>query len=401
MARVAIVGILALVAMLGGMAGAGAQLPPLDTGPIEDTVDQIEDTVDQVGGAVDQTVDDTVDQVGGAVDQTVDDTVETIEDTEDGTGATVGDAVSALTGGAGVGSATGTTLGGASAAGTGAGGSSPGGQHGGGRPGTGRSPTHRLGADGGEGRMARLLSETGHHSLVPVVYVPLVVQLTNDADGDGSYAEAESAPRPGADVPFQVRLENAGTRELAILAVRDGSPGPLGLPGEAMCGGVVGTRLAPNQSTVCRFTVEGLAPAEGERVVAVLEVDAAFTADQSPTGTVTDTSVIRTGDVGVLGAFVRGVLDTLATTGAWIGLLGAVAVGLAAAGAWASRLGNRQRDAGWTRIPSRSAAGVTATGTRRGAEPRPSRRRARSRTVGSSLAGHSTVRRDGIPAGRR
>ena len=400
MARIAIVGILALVAMLGGMAGAGAQLPPLDdvTDPIEDTVDQVEDTVDQVEDTVDQ-VEDTADQVGGAVDQTVEDTVETIEDTGDGAGGTVGDGGGALTGGAGVGSATGTSLGGASAAGTGSGGSSPGDQRGGGRTGTERSPTNRSLAEAGAGRMARLMAEMGRPSLVPAAYVPLMVSLTNDANGDGSYREAESAPQQGADVPFRLRLENAGPHELAILAIRDASPSPLGLSGENLCGDVAGTRLAPNQSTVCRFTVQGLAPAEGQRVVVVLEVDVSETADPTTTGTVADVSVVRTGDVGVLGAFVRRALDTLATTGAWIAVLGAVALGLAGAGAWMIRLGNRHRDAArrWTQSWSAAPLGTAPTRTE---EDRPSPRRGRGRrTTGSSLAAHSSVRRDGIPAG--
>jgi len=386
MARFVFTAVLALVAVIGGMPGLRAQVPPLDeaTDPIEDTVNQVEDTVDQVEGAVDQTVDETVGNV---------------EQTAEGAGAAIGDAGGELTGGGGPegGSATGSLSGAVGAAGT-AGGSSGGGERGerggGGRE---RSPARRLGANRGASQMARVLSEAERAPLMPAAYVPLMVELTNDADGDGSYAEAESAPRPHADIPFQLRLENAGPHELVILAIRDASPSPLGLSDQPACGDMAGKRLAPDQSTVCRFTVEGLAPAEGERLVAVLEVDAAETADPSITGTVTDTSVIRTGAVGVLGDFVRRVL-TLATTGAWIAVLMAVAVGLAAAGVWMVRVGNRRRETSRAWIRSRTAAPVATART--GRDPRSLRRGGQSRhTIGSSMAGHVTVRPEELPAG--
>jgi hypothetical protein len=358
MARSVIAGVLGMVAVLGAMPGVRAQIAPLDdvTDPIEDTVDQLEDTVEQAGGTVGQTVEEA--------------------------GAAVGEGNSAP---------------GTPSEAVGASPVDETGEHGSGPVETERSSARRLGADGATGRMAHLLSETGSPLLEPAVYVPLVVRLTNDADRDGSYAEAESAARPRADVPFQLGLENAGPYELVVLAIRDASPTPLGLSDEALCSGMAGTRLAPNQSTVCRFTVEGLAPAEGERVVAVLEVDAAETADPSTTGTVTDTSVIRTGNVGVLGAVVR---RTLATTGARIAILVAVAVGLAVAGVWMIRLGDRRRAASRTWIRPRTAAGATAPRPRTEGHPALPRRRGRSRhTIGPSVAGHPTVQREGLTAG--
>jgi hypothetical protein len=397
MARFVIAAIFAMVPVFGLVPGVWAQipLPPLDdvTDPIEETVDQIEETVDPV--------DDVVDEAGGAVDQAAGDVVETVEQTAAGTSAALGQAGGAASGAGGAdgGAATGTLSGAGGAGDADAGSSSPGGKQA--KPRSSRARANQRASDrpdgeGGGLRMARVASATGPASVVPVVYIPLVVRLTNDADGDGVYAEAESAPRPGVDIPFQLRLENAGPNELTILAIRDASPHNLSEDGE--CGELIGTPLATDQSAVCRFTVEGLAPTGGERLVAVVEVDAAETADPSTTGTVTDTSVIRTEDVGVLGEVVRGVLGTLATTGARIGLLAAVAVGLAGAGLWMIRSGNRRGEVlpAWVRSTAGASGTLARTDVR---SPRPGR--GRRHAIGSSLAGHSTVRRRGLAGTRR
>jgi hypothetical protein len=393
MARFVIAAILAVVPVLGLVPGVRAQIPPLEdvTDPIQETADQIEETVDPV--------EDVVDEVGGTVDQAAGDVVETVEQTAGGTSGTLGQAGgAAATGAGGVdgGGATGTLSGAGGAGDAEAGSSSSGGEQAkrrNSRTRTGRAPSDRADGEGGGFRMARVVSATGSASVVPLVYVPLVVRLTNDADGDGVYAEAESAPRPGVDIPFQLRLENAGPYELTILAIRDNSPQSRSENGQ--CGDLIGTTLATNQSAVCRFTVEGLAPTGGERLVAVVEVDAAETADPSTTGTVTDTTVIRTEDVGVLGEVVRGVVGSLATTGARIGLLAAVAVGLTGVGVWMIRSGNRRREVfpAWVR----STAGAPGTLARTEADmrsPRPGR--GRGHAIGSSLAGHSAVRRKGL-----
>ncbi|HEX5948833.1 MAG TPA: hypothetical protein VFZ45_04635 [Actinomycetota bacterium] len=240
------------------------------------------------------------------------------------------------------------------------------------------------------------MSTTGPASVMPLVYVPLMVRLTNDADGDGAYGESESAPRPGADIHFQLRLENAGPNELTILGIRDASSQPSGP--SVVCEDLIGTRLAIDQSAVCRFTVEGLAPTDGQRRVAVVEVDAAETADPSATGTITDTSVIRTDEVGVLGEVVRGVMGTLATTGARIGLLTALTVGLAAAGVWMLRSGNRRREVAATWVRSGTAAGAPRARIESG-ERSPGLRRVRRHPIASSPAGHATVRREGVVTG--
>jgi hypothetical protein len=188
--------------------------------------------------------------------------------------------------------------------------------------------------------MVRVLGESGE-GWSGAIYVPLLVRLTNDADGDGSFSDAETAGRPDEDVPFQVQLQNVGLNELAILAVRNVSPTPNGVEEDSSCRDLTGIRLSPGESTMCRFTVGGLAPPAGERVVRLFEVDAVDTTDPSATGTVVDTTVIRTGG-SVLGEFVRRGLNALATTGARIAVLLVGAVGLAGVGGLFVLLGNRR-----------------------------------------------------------
>jgi hypothetical protein len=293
-----------MVALLSGSAGVRAQLPPLDeaTGPVEDTVAEIE--------------------------QTADETVQSLGRSGSATGTSAGSAADAIT-----------QLVGSEAAGS----SSPDkpDASGGGRAGRGRSPARRPGAAGTAAGNARVTEHSAEESVASPSYIPLQVHLTNDADGDGFYRETETAPRPGADVPFQLRLENLGSSELDIGAIRNATPTAIGPSERTTCRDTTGTRLAPGQATSCRFTVHDLAPPEDERAVAVIEVEVVETANPNA-GTITDTSVVRTEAVGVLGAVARRALGSLASTGARIAWLVAGCVGLAAPGIWMTRLGHRR-----------------------------------------------------------
>ncbi|MGH2545505.1 MAG: hypothetical protein ACRDHJ_01340 [Actinomycetota bacterium] len=336
MTRLLVVTFVAVLAVFGGTPGAGAQIPPVDdvTDPIEETVEQVEEVVEQTVDDGKQTIQDTIEDTKGSTEQT----------TEAVTGTT--DPISDTVGGKdGAGAATG-TMGQSSGGSSSPAATEPRGR-GSGRSRTQGSPHGTAGAGVASARVTRVVSKTGGASSGALVYVPLLVRLTNDADGDGSYSTSEAAPMPGADVPLQVRLENAGSNELAILAIRDASPTPIRTGDDAACRDLAGIRLAPGESTVCRFTATEFAPPEGERVVTVLEIDVADTTDPSAVGTVTDTTVITTGG-SVLGLIIRRGLDVLATTGAHIAILMSFAVGLAAAGALLIRLANSQR-----RVPDR------------------------------------------------
>jgi hypothetical protein len=338
MTRLLVVTFVAVLAVFGGTLGAGAQIPPVDdvTDPIEETVEQVEEVVEQTVDDGEQTIEDTIEDTKESTEQTTEAVTGTTDPISHTVGGNAEDGAAAATG----------TMGQSSGGSSSPGATEPRGG-GSGRSRTQGSPHGTAGAGVASARVTRVVSETGGASYGALVYVPLLVRLTNDADGDGSYSTSEAAPMPGADVPLQVRLENAGSNELAILAIRDASPTPIRAGDDAACRDLAGIRLAPGESTVCRFTATEFAPPEGERVVTVLEVDVAETTDPSAVGTVTDTTVITTGG-SVLGLVIRRGLDVLATTGAHIAILMASAVGLAAAGALFIRLAKRQR-----RVPDR------------------------------------------------
>jgi hypothetical protein len=337
MARLVLGTLLSAVAVVGVMPQAVGQIPPVD-----EVADPIEEATEQVEKIAGQTVGDgheTVEQTGGAGGDTV-------EDTADGSSDAVQKTTSAVTDEAGsapgsmseaVGDLSGGIVKRTAQPSAGAAGGSP-------RGFVSLRPlrgSHSLEAAAVSARTTRVAAESGKVSWSEgAVYVPLSVRLTNDADGDGHYSDVEAAPDPDRDVPFQVQLENVGWDELAILAIRDASPTPLRNDGG--CLDLAGIRLAPGQSTTCRFRVSRFAPREGERIVAVFEVDAVDTSDPSSAGTVVDTTAIKT-EASVLGTFIRRGLDALASTGAQILFLLAGAVGLAVAGGLMLLLGNRQK----------------------------------------------------------
>ena len=329
MARFVLVTVLGVFVTLGTVPGAGAQLPPIDdvTDPLEEAV---EDTVEAVETTV-GTATGTVGGTGGG--ETGGGETDAVEETTDAAGSVTSSATDSASG-------TGATSG--SVSGDDGGGSSSGTSdrlrergHAGAR--SQRAPN--------EGRArepsARVAATRQEFFSTTLTFVPLLVQLTNDANRDGSYSDVEAAPVPDGDVLFQVRLENTGSNELAILAIRNASA--VGRGDDDACGDLAGIRLAPGESTACRFTMTAFAPPKGERAVTVFEVDAADMADPSTTGTVTDTTVIKTENASVLGFFVRRGLDFLATTGARIPLLLAATIALAVAGALLIALGNRRR----------------------------------------------------------
>lgn len=360
-------GVVVMVLMFIGVPTAYAQIPPLD-----DVTDQIEDAVDETVDTVGENLGEAVEEISAGVEQT-------------GSGAgNVGSA-----GGVTDATSSGST---SSTGGDGSGGDGAAiakeGPAGSDRrsPSDGRGSAERSRSEVGAARMAGPLAEATA-AVSTAAYIPVQVRLINDADGDGSYRDAESAPRPGADVPLRVLLENVGPGELDIAAVRHATSGPSA--NEPVCPDLAGFRLVPGGSAGCGFTVEGLAPDPGVRVVAVVEVDVVETADPSAGRTVTDASVVRTEAVGVLGAVARRALDSLASTGGRIGLLVVLSVGLGMSGVWMLRVGNGHG----RRIPSTT----NGLAPRRVAAQRSPRRRPRLRPI---LTGHAAVRR-GVGTARR
>jgi hypothetical protein len=423
-AKIAIGAIVVAVVLSMSVQSAVAQLPPLP--PIEDTVEDVggavEDTVGAVGGAVGGAtgavggaVGDTSDAVGGAVGSVggaVGDTAGAVGGAVGGAAGAVGGAIGDATdgGGSGSGSGSGSVLRGVNDAisGGGTGGAAQG------STGALAGPGARARARGAEGaasatvrggtaRVARHSLSSG--SVTGAAYLPLLLGLTNDADGDGTFSDSETAPLPGATVTFQAVLENVGSEDLIIVDVRNTAFDANGGSDDPVCTNLVTARLVAGHSVTCRFTVGDYAPRAGASAVNTLQVEAIEADDFNARATVTDTSIVATGTQAVLGLSVGGPAIDLATTGGRIALLLSVVAALAALGLVLDRLGvvtirprkaaPAQRTA-WAMVPPPRTSSPTTNETAwPGVTARSGDRnstRARSRPSGVTAAGHAPPR---------
>ncbi len=125
----------------------------------------------------------------------------------------------------------------------------------------------------------------------PVIAVQIV--KTNDADGDGTFHEAEVAPVEGADVPFMAVITNNSAVPVVIVSLTDLLPGVANA--DDLCPALLGTVLQPNGTATCTWTESGYAPAPDAPAkvntasVTVTEVD-----HPGNTATAQDTSSVTT-----------------------------------------------------------------------------------------------------------
>lgn len=124
----------------------------------------------------------------------------------------------------------------------------------------------------------------------------VLVDKLNDAAGDGTFTDFETAPTSGADVTFRVVVTNPSTVPVTITSITDEFPGRS--PFAVSCApDLVSTTLQPNTSASCTFTVTGYAPPPGSDLVDTVRV--AVVEDCSGTqpcrtATALDTSTVRT-----------------------------------------------------------------------------------------------------------
>jgi hypothetical protein len=367
--------VVGLVGTLVSTPPSAAQTDPIDdlTGPIEETVNEATETVSQTVGNTVDSVESTVGSVSGTVEETA----------------------SGVIGGAGSAAGDGGSLGGpgsdASVSGSDADASSDGTTRAQQR--SDRSARGQVSNSQNAGfrnaQMARVAAEAaGNFHSGAAAYIPLLVQLTNDADGDGSYSDAEAAPLPDTDIPLQIELENTGAGNLSILALRDSSPEPMATAAHAACGGLLDLQLQPGQSRTCHFTAKDFAPGQGQRAVLVLEVDVTHTSQPNVTGTVADTTLIGTSMGNVLGQVMRRVL---ASTGAEIMNLIGIAMALSAIGGALLALSRTQVSSELS-VPQPSWGSAPASprvprGVPTPSRSRPSRSRDRVSSGGGELVG--------------
>lgn len=150
----------------------------------------------------------------------------------------------------------------------------------------------------------------------------LELSKTNDADRDGTFTDTEAAPRPGAEVAFEVVVANTGATALAVDALTDSLPGAevdllagivtgsgAGPLTSNTCEGIDNALLPVDESRTCRFALDDYAPPEGESLVDTVEAVVHDPADPTASITASDTSTVTSPAGAVLAGQAAIVLD--------------------------------------------------------------------------------------------
>jgi uncharacterized repeat protein (TIGR01451 family) len=130
---------------------------------------------------------------------------------------------------------------------------------------------------------------------LPVITGTIV--KTNDGNGDGTFTDNETAPTPGAPVPYRIVVTNTSGVPVVLTALTDVFPGgtPVGV-----CANLLNTVLSPGASVTCNFTAP--APAVGPDVTDTAQATLVDLANPNNGTIVQDVSTVRT--VQVLGLVV-------------------------------------------------------------------------------------------------
>jgi hypothetical protein len=292
---------LALLFLAWPLQRAGAQLPPPPSppplplpslpsplpSPIEETVDQIESAVAQTSTSVETTAD----SVGGT----------------GGVGSAGGG--SGGLGGGGI-IETGDSAGeGTAATGPGGAKSNPSG-------GSGTKVAGKAGGKSGTGK-ATVRPQRGDQLRGFPAAPPLVVTKTNDANGDFTFTNAETATKPGASIPFEVSVLNQANDQVTIGEVVDYLPGGEGV---RVCNELTGQIVDPGGSATCTFTLDAYSPERGSRVINTIRVQGTVN-HNGATVSSSDSSTVATPGGEVLGLLIQRPPGMASTGAAIIGLL--------------------------------------------------------------------------------
>lgn len=123
----------------------------------------------------------------------------------------------------------------------------------------------------------------------------ITVDKTNDADGDGTFANSSVAAHEGDAVPFRVVVTNTSAVPVVVDSLTD--QWPTKSPFDAQCAtAVVGQTLAPGASATCSFTITGYAPASGTSLTNTATVTVHEQNNPGNTKTQQDDSTVTTGN---------------------------------------------------------------------------------------------------------
>ena len=131
----------------------------------------------------------------------------------------------------------------------------------------------------------------------PAPLIDILVVKTNDADGDSTFTDSETAPSAGASVPFQAVITNNSLVPVVITSLTDAfgvtTIDPIACDG----GSLIGTVMAAGTSVTCTFSLTGYAPGAGTSTVNTVTVIGAEQGDEENTDQASDTSTVSTPEI--------------------------------------------------------------------------------------------------------
>lgn len=120
----------------------------------------------------------------------------------------------------------------------------------------------------------------------------LTVVKTNDANGDATYSDDETATAAGASVTFKVTVTNTSDADVVIESITDVASS-VSLP-VSCASAFVGQTVAAGASLTCTFTEAAYSPADGQSKTNTATVTVGAADNQGNTASGSDTSVVRT-----------------------------------------------------------------------------------------------------------
>jgi uncharacterized repeat protein (TIGR01451 family) len=120
----------------------------------------------------------------------------------------------------------------------------------------------------------------------------LTVVKTNNANGDASYTDDETATAASASVSFKVTVTNTSDADVVIESVTDVA-GSVTLP-VSCASAFVGQTVAAGAPLTCTFTEAAYSPADGQSKTNTATVTVGAAGNESNTASGSDTSVVRT-----------------------------------------------------------------------------------------------------------
>ncbi|MCW2671229.1 MAG: hypothetical protein JWO27_3126 [Frankiales bacterium] len=150
---------------------------------------------------------------------------------------------------------------------------------------TGEDPNHTVGS-----------SDTSTVSTHVPPALSLNVVKENDADGDSTYHDSETASAAGANVPYRVTITNTSAVTVALDGVTDALGAAAAVP--VTCAPALPATLAASAVATCNFVLAASSPAAGTSITDTATVKAHEPSDATNKTSGSDTSTVATASAG-------------------------------------------------------------------------------------------------------